>query len=112
MVAEENRYLECYHDMQPTIDAKPMLIKGLVAERSMIGALCLHVIMQPAKGAAMPLFKCTSDLDYNLNDTRWDYMSIDTRITAGLMYFTYFQMQAIASFLILWIFRTLVLALK
>lgn len=77
--------------LQPTIDGKPVLIKGLVAERSMIGALCLHEIMQPAKGAAMPLFKRISDLDYNLNDARWDYMSIDTRITAGIMYFTYFQ---------------------
>ena len=75
--------------LQPTLDAKPVLIKNLTAERSMVGALCLHEIMQPAKGAAMPLFKRFSDLDYNLNDARWDYMSIDTRLTAGIMYFTY-----------------------
>jgi hypothetical protein len=24
-----------------------------------------------------------------LNERRWDYMSIDTRITGGIMYFTY-----------------------
>lgn len=75
--------------IQPTIDSKPVLVKGLEAERSMVGAFCLHEVMQPSKGESMPLFKRLSDLDYNFNETRWDYISIDTRITAGIMFFTY-----------------------
>lgn len=74
--------------LQPEKDAKPISIKGLEAERMMIGAFDLHETMQPAKGTAMPLFKRISDLDYNLNNARWDYASIDTRITAGIMFFT------------------------
>jgi len=76
--------------LQPTIDASPIIIKGIEAERTMIGALCMHEVMQPAKGAPMPLFRRLSDLDYNLNDMHWDYTSIDTRITGGIMYFTNF----------------------
>jgi len=76
--------------MQATIDSKPIIIKDIEAERSMVGAFCLHEIMQPTAGASMPKFKRLSDLDYNYNDTRWDYMSIDTRITGGIMFFTNF----------------------
>ena len=74
--------------LQPTADAPQMMIKGIEAERTMVGAFCLHETMHPAKGAAMPAFQRISDLDYNYNDARWDYMSIDTRITAGIMFFT------------------------
>jgi hypothetical protein len=74
--------------LRPAKDAKPISIKGLEAERTMTGAFDLHETMQPAKGTAMPLFKRISDLNYNLNNARWDYASIDTRITAGIMFFT------------------------
>lgn len=77
--------------IQPTIDAKPTQIKDLEAVRTMIGAFCLNEVMQPVKGAKMPLFKRIGNLDYNLNDARWDYMSIDTRITAGIMNFIYVE---------------------
>ena len=76
--------------LQPTIDASPIIIKGIEAKRIMVGALCMHEVMQPLKGAVMPLFRRLSDLDYNLNDAHWDYVSIDTRITGGIMYFTNF----------------------
>jgi hypothetical protein len=76
--------------LQPTIDASPIIIKGIEAERTMVGALCMHEVMQPAKGAVMPLFRRLSDLDYNFNAAHWDYISIDTRITGGIMYFTNF----------------------
>ncbi|MEP6950250.1 MAG: DUF1579 family protein [Ginsengibacter sp.] len=76
--------------LRPTIDASPITIKGIEAERTMVGAFCMHEVMQPIKGTAMPLFRRLSDLDYNLNDTHWDYISIDTRITGGIMYFTNF----------------------
>src|SRR4051812_786088 len=50
--------------IQPTIDSKPIIINGIEAERSMVGAFCLHEVMQPLKGGSMPLFKRISDLDY------------------------------------------------
>jgi Protein of unknown function (DUF1579) len=75
--------------IQPTIDSKPIIINGIEVERSMVGAFCLHEVMQPSKGENMPLFKRISDLDYNFNEEKWDYISIDTRITAGIMFFTY-----------------------
>ena len=77
--------------LQPTIDAKPVTIKNLEAERTMIGAFCLNEVMQPAHGASMPLFKRISDFMYNFNEVRWDYISIDTRITAGIMNFINFE---------------------
>ena len=77
--------------LQPTIDVKPIIIKDIQADRSMIGAFCLNETMQPAVGSSMPLFKRISNLDYNLNDARWDYISIDTRITGGIMSFTNFE---------------------
>lgn len=73
--------------LRPTIDTKPIVIKSLEAQRTMVGAFCLHEVMHPAKGAAMPIFQRIADLDYNYNDARWDYMSIDTRITGGIMFF-------------------------
>ena len=73
--------------LQPAFDAKPVTVKDIEAERTMVGAFCLHEVMHPVKGAAMPLFQRYADLDYNYNDARWDYMSIDTRITAGIMFF-------------------------
>ena len=73
--------------LTPTTNAKPIIIKGLEAERTMVGAFCLHEVMYPAKGAPMPSFQRIADLDYNYNDARWDYMSIDTRITGGIMFF-------------------------
>ena len=74
--------------LQPTIDSKPITLKNIEAERSMVGAFCLHEVMHPVKGADMPLFQRYADLDYNYNDARWDYISIDTRITGGIMFFT------------------------
>jgi hypothetical protein len=68
----------------------PLVVGGLLAERSMVGAFCLHEVMHPGPGASM-LFQRLSDLDYNLNDERWDYISIDSRITGGIMNFTNYE---------------------
>jgi len=75
--------------LRPSADAPAQIISGLAAERIMIGDYCLHEIMHPAASVKMPGFKRLCDFAYNLNEQRWDYMSIDTRITAGIMYFTY-----------------------
>jgi hypothetical protein len=74
--------------IQPTIDTKPIIVKDLEAERTMVGAFCLHEVMHPAKKATMPTFQRNAELAYNYNDARWDYMSIDTRITGGIMFFS------------------------
>lgn len=74
---------------RPTADVTPLVVNGIVAERTMIGDYCLHELMHPAAGVKMPDFKRLCDFAYNKNEQRWDYMSIDTRITAGIMYFTY-----------------------
>ena len=75
----------------PVANTDPIVISGLLAERSMVGAFCLHEVMHPAPGTSIPLFQRLSDLDYNLNDERWDYMSIDSRITGGIMYFANYE---------------------
>ncbi|MEO7767967.1 MAG: DUF1579 family protein [Ferruginibacter sp.] len=77
--------------LQPFINTPPQTVSGLEAERTMIGAFCMHEVMHPAKNAPMQLFERVSDLDYNRDADRWDYMSIDTRITGGIMYFTNFS---------------------
>jgi hypothetical protein len=73
----------------PAANAAPIVIKNLTAERTMVGDYCLHEVMHPAPGANMNDFQRLCDLAYNVNEQRWDYMSIDTRITAGIMYFIY-----------------------
>jgi hypothetical protein len=75
--------------MQITPGAKPMVIKGIVAERLMIGDYCINEAMYPGPDAKTAAFRRISDLAYNKNENRWDYISIDTRVTAGIMYFTY-----------------------
>jgi hypothetical protein len=81
-------YWNVVMSLQPAINMKPITIKNIEAVRTMVGAFCLHEVMRPAKGANMPDFLRYADLDYNYNDSRWDYMSIDTRITGGIMFFT------------------------
>jgi len=76
--------------MWPSIGAKSIVTKGLVAERLMIGDYCLNEAMYPGPDAvSVPAFQRISDLSLNRNEQRWDYISIDTRITGGIMYFTY-----------------------
>jgi hypothetical protein len=75
--------------LRPSSDAPPLVVRDLRAERTMVGEFCLHEVMHPTSGSKMPDFQRLSDLAYNVNERRWDYISIDTRITAGIMYFTY-----------------------
>ena len=77
--------------LRPTSDAVPLIQQGLVAERRMVGDFCLNESMQPGSGAKIPAFERISNLAYNVNENRWDYMSVDTRITAGIMYFMNFE---------------------
>lgn len=74
--------------------ARPMVTKGIVAERSLINDLCLYEVMRPVAGSGIADFQRISYLAYNLNERRWDYVSMDSRITAGLMYFVNFESNA------------------
>jgi hypothetical protein len=75
--------------LRPAADAAPIVIKKLTAERTMVGDYCLHEVMHPAPGINTNDFQRLCDLVYNVNEQRWDYMSIDTRITSGIMNFIY-----------------------
>lgn len=76
--------------MWPNLGAKAITTKALVAERIMIGDYCINEAMYPGPDAVnVPAFQRISDLALNHNENRWDYISIDTRITGGIMYFTY-----------------------
>ena len=73
---------------RPTPGSPAQTVKGITAERSMVGTHCLHEVMQPAPGSKVPGFTRVSDLAYNQNESRWNYTSIDTRFTIGIMFFT------------------------
>jgi hypothetical protein len=67
-----------------TPDAKPLISKGLLAERRMIG-LFLEERMSPAPGSGVPDFQRIAYLHYNGVEGRWQYVSLDTRFPAGVM---------------------------
>lgn len=69
-------------------EEKPMTVKGIVAHRSLLNNFTFYEEMFPAAGSKVQDFKRISYLSYNLNEQHWDYMVIDSRITAGIMFFT------------------------
>jgi len=70
--------------LRPAPDAKPIVVKGLVAERSVIG-LYLQEIMRPSEGSDAADFRRIEYLTYNPVQARWQYVSMDTRVPVGLM---------------------------
>ena len=68
----------------PAPDAAPVEVAGLVAERKMIG-LYLQETMTPAPGSSVPEFRRIEYLTFNPVETRWQYVSLDTRAPIGLM---------------------------
>jgi hypothetical protein len=69
---------------RPTPDAKPMVTKGLVAQRTLIG-LYLQEIMRPPPGSEVPDFQRIEYLTYSRVEGRWQYVSLDTRFPVGIM---------------------------
>lgn len=65
-------------------DAAPVTINGLVAERQMIGSI-LQEVLHPAPDTAAPSFTRIDYLTFNRVTSRWDYVSMDTRVPNGLM---------------------------
>jgi len=66
-------------------NAKPIIIAGLIAERTIIGPY-LQEIMKPAPGSKVPDFRRIDYLTYNTLQRRWQYLSMDTRAAVGLMF--------------------------
>jgi hypothetical protein len=71
--------------LRPTASATPIVVTGLVAERTMIG-LYLQEVMKPAPGSNVPDFRRLDYMTYDPVQARWEYASMDTRAAIGLMY--------------------------
>ncbi len=68
----------------PAPGAQPIVARGLVAERTMIGPI-LQEIMKPAPGSATPDFTRIDYLNFDRVEGRWKYVSMDTRFPVSLM---------------------------
>lgn len=64
--------------------APPVVTRDLVAEREMIGPM-LQERLHPNAGSPGPSWVRIDDLTYNRTEGRWDYMSMDSRVAAGIM---------------------------
>jgi len=70
--------------MWPAPHAAPIVTRGLVAERAMIGEY-LQEIMQPAPGSKVPDFRRLDYLNFDHVESRWKYVSMDTRFPVSIM---------------------------
>jgi hypothetical protein len=70
--------------LRPTAQATPVVVKDLIAERTMIGPY-LQEIMRPRAGSSVADFHRIEYLTYNRVEARWQYVSMDTRVPIGLM---------------------------
>lgn len=71
--------------LRPNATASPVVVSGLVAERAVIGPY-LQEIMRPAPGSSAADFRRIDYLTFNPLQARWQYLSMDTRATVGLMF--------------------------
>jgi hypothetical protein len=69
---------------RPAPDAAPTVVRGVVAERKMVG-LYLEEVMKPAAGSDAADFRRIAYLTYSKVEGRWQYVSIDTRLPVGIM---------------------------
>jgi hypothetical protein len=70
--------------MWPTPGADPIVTRGLVAERKMIGPI-LQEVMRPAPGSGIPEFQRIDYLNFDRVEGRWKYVSMDTRFPVSIM---------------------------
>ncbi|TIS98783.1 hypothetical protein [Mesorhizobium sp.] len=68
----------------PAPGAEPIVARGLVAERTMIGPI-LQEIMRPAPDAQVPDFTRLDYLNFDRVEGRWKYVSMDTRFPVSIM---------------------------
>lgn len=64
--------------------AAPSVLGGLVAERRMIGPM-LEEVLHTVEGAPGVPFSRADFLHFNRLEGRWQYMSMDARVPAGMM---------------------------
>jgi hypothetical protein len=67
-----------------TPDAAPAVLRGVIAERKMVG-LYLEEVMRPAPGSDTADFRRIAFLTYSKVEGRWQYVSLDTRLPVGIM---------------------------
>ncbi|TKR29315.1 DUF1579 domain-containing protein [Luteimonas gilva] len=68
----------------PAPGAEPIVTRGLIAERRMIGPI-LQETMKPAPGSGVPDFERLDYLDFDRVEGRWKYVSMDTRFPVSIM---------------------------
>jgi hypothetical protein len=71
--------------IRTTADAKPAVVSGMIAERTMVG-LYLAETMKPAPLTSIPDFRRIDYLTYDRVQARWEYASMDTRAPIGIMF--------------------------
>ena len=68
----------------PAPDAEPIVSRGIVAERTMIGPI-LQETMHPRPGSQTPAFTRLDYLNFDRVEGRWKYVSMDTRFPVSIM---------------------------
>ena len=68
----------------PAPGAQPIVTRGLIAERKMIGPI-LQEIMRPAPGSDAADFRRLDYLNFDRVEGRWKYVSMDTRFPVSIM---------------------------
>lgn len=68
----------------PAPGSEPQVVRGLIAERVMIGPF-LQETMRPAPETRIDPFTRIDYLGFDRVEGRWEYMSLDTRLPVGLM---------------------------
>jgi hypothetical protein len=75
---------DVHSQLWPTEGAEP-IVTDAVARRRMVDDIYLEEIMEPGAAGPEP-FNRICYLDFNPLSRRWEYVSLDTRIPAQLMY--------------------------
>jgi hypothetical protein len=65
-------------------NAQPIVTRGLIAERKMIGPI-LQEILHPAPGSVGSDFRRLDYLNFDRVEGRWKYVSMDTRFPVSIM---------------------------
>jgi hypothetical protein len=68
----------------PAPEAQPIVTRGLIAERVMIGPY-LQEIMKPSPGSQAADFRRLDYLEFDRVEGRWKYVSMDTRFPVSIM---------------------------
>lgn len=84
MLARQTGTWDVVASLWPAPGAEPIVTRGLVAERSMIGPI-LQEIMKPAPGSNQPDFTRIDYLNFDRVEGRWKYVSMDTRFPVSIM---------------------------